>query len=248
MINVVKASGEVESFSEENVIGSLIRAGSDRKLAEKIVSEIKPSLYQNIPTFEIYTAVMRALKREQRSLADRYDLKRAIMELGPTGYPFEKFIASVLGECGYKTLTNQIILGKCVSHEVDIVATNSRKYLIECKFHNQPGYRTDIKVALYTYARFLDVKEKGFEVPWLVTNTKLTEDVKVYANCVGMKLTSWDYPGEESLRRLIDQSGLHPVTALTSISKKQKESLIERGIVFCRDLPTGKRLCGTSTF
>jgi len=217
-------------------------------LAEKIVNKIKPHLYQNIPTFEIYSTVMKELKKEQKDLVEKYNLKRAIMDLGPTGYPFEKFVAAVLKESGYQTQLNQIIAGKCVSHEIDIVARNDKTYSVECKFHNQPGYRTDIKVALYTYARFLDIKEKGYDVPWLISNTKLTEEAKIYAKCVGMRVTSWDYPEEESLRMLIDKSSLYPITALTSISRKQKENLIERGIVFCRDLASGKKNCGISSF
>jgi len=123
IINVIKASGEIEPFSQEKLTASLQRAGAGRELAQKIVNQVKPRLYQNVPTFEIYSVVMKALKKEQRELADRYDLKRAIMELGPTGYLFEKFVAAVLEKNGYKTLINRIMMGKCVSHEVDIIAT-----------------------------------------------------------------------------------------------------------------------------
>jgi len=234
-INVIKASGEVEPFSEHNVISSLQRAGASRELAEKIVAQVKPHLYQNIPTFEIYSAVMRILKKEQRKLAETYNLKKAIMDLGPTGYPFEKFVAAVLLANGYKAETNKIILGKCVSHEVDIVAENKEKYMIECKFHSTPGVKTDIKVALYTFARFLDIKHRGFDTPWLITNTKLTSEVKNYAACVGMRLTGWDFPEKESLNEMIDRSGLYPITASTLLSVKQKQALIEKGIVFCKD-------------
>jgi len=184
--------------------------------------------------------VMKILKREQRDLAERYNLKRAIMELGPTGYPFEKFIAGVLQAHGHTVQTNQIITGRCVSHEVDIVSQNREKCMVECKFYNQTGGRADIKIALYTYARFLDIKKAGFDIPWLITNTKATEEVKAYGICVGMRVTSWDYPPGESLRELVDKTKLHPITALTSLSFKQKQALLERGIVFCRDLPLDK--------
>ena len=236
-INIIKATGEIEPFSEEKVIGSLLRAGADRVLAQKIVERIKPSLYPNIPSFQIYSAVMKILKKERQPVADKYNLKKAIMDLGPTGYPFEKFVAGVLTAQKFETKTNQIIRGKCVSHEIDVVAQNDKKYMIECKFHSIPGGRTDVKVALYTYARFLDIKEKGkFDVPWLITNTKITQDAKDYALCVGLKVTAWDYPQGEGLNELIDKSGLHPVTSLTSLSDQKKKELIERGIVFCKDL------------
>lgn len=235
VINVIKASGEIESFSERKPIASLLRAGASLELAQKIVSQLKPHLYQNIPTTEIYNLVIRALKKEQKDLAAKYNLKRALMELGPTGYPFEKYIAEVLNAQNHQVEINRIVQGRCVSHEIDIIAKDHQTYMVECKFHNQLGGRTDIKVALYTYARFLDVKVKGFDQAWLITNTKVTQEVKTYALCVGMRITSWDYPPGESLREMIDKSGLHPITASTSLSSKQKQEFIEKGIVFYRD-------------
>lgn len=236
-VNVIKATGEVEPFSEEKVISSLVSAGADQALAQEIVSRVKPRLYNNIPTFEIYSTVMEILRKRKKDIAERYSLKKSIMDLGPTGYPFEKYVAGVLQAMGHKTEVNKIIQGKCVSHEIDIVAQDKEKYMIECKFHSLSGGRTDVKVALYTYARFLDVKEKGkFGLPWLITNTKVTQEVKTYAICVGMKVTAWDYPEEESLNEMIDNSGLYPVTAMTSLSEKKKKEFLDQGIVFCRDL------------
>jgi len=240
-IKIIKATGEIEPFSEEKVVSSLMRAGASKELANEIVEKIKPGLYQNIPSFQIYTSVMNLLKERQNEIATKYNLKNAIMKLGPSGYPFEKFIAGVLEEHGHKTQINQIIMGKCVSHEIDIVSQNSKKHMIECKFHSLPGGRTDIKVALYTYARFLDIKEKGgFDLPWLITNTKVTKEVVSYAGCVGMKITAWDYPVGESLNELIDESNLIPITAATDLSQEQITSLIEKGIVYFKDFQKNK--------
>lgn len=232
---VIKATGEREPFSEEKVISSLVKAGATLEMAREIVERIKPHLYQNIPTFEVYSAVMKLLKKKQQGLAEKYNLKKAIMDLGPTGYPFEQYVAAVLREIGYTAEVNKIVQGKCVAHEVDIVAKNKEKYMIECKFHGIPGGRTDIKVALYVYARFLDVRHQGFDVPWLITNTKVTSEVKAYANCVGMKVTAWDYPEGEGLNEMIDKSGLYPVTASTNLSQRQKGELLGKGIVFLRN-------------
>lgn len=237
VINVIKATGEIEPFSEEKVISSLLRAGASRQLAENIVTQTKPSLYQNIPTFEIYSTVMKILKKEQRPIAEKYNLKKAIMDLGPTGYPFEKFVAAVLQATNHQVATNKIVQGKCVSHEIDVVAQNKDKFMIECKFHGLPGGRTDIKVALYTYARFLDVREKGgFDIPWLITNTKLTQEVKTYALCMGMRVTAWDYPEGDSLNEMIDKSGLYPITASTTLPEQKKLELLGKDVVFTRDL------------
>lgn len=236
-INVIKATGDIEPFSETKVINSLLHAGASQQLAQKILEQIKPQLYQNIPTFQIYSVIMKLLQLEKRELAAKYNIKMAIMEFGPTGYPFEKYVAGVLEKNGFGNVqTNQKINGKCVSHEIDIICNNDKKFMVECKFHTIPGGRTDIKVALYTYARFLDIKEKGFDVPWLITNTKVTQDVKTYAGCIGMKVTAWEYPAEESLNLLIDRCGLYPITAVLDLNDEEKKSLLDQGIIFEKDL------------
>lgn len=214
-IKVKKASGEIENFSEEKIRGSLQRAGADDDLINQILNQIKPQLYEGITTREIYRQVFDLLKKYNQPLLQKYNLKEAIMALGPSGYPFEKFIAGILDHYDYQTQTNQIIKGKCVEHEIDIIAQkDNQRLMIECKFHHHAGLKTDIKVALYTHARFLDVAKNGqFTDGWLITNTKITSQAITYAQCVGLKITSWDYPADASLRLLITKSGLYPITA-----------------------------------
>jgi hypothetical protein len=234
--NVLKASGKYEPFSKKKVQASLRRVGVGKEPADKIIAQVEAELYDGIPTSEIYKKVFGLLKRRQPPVAVKYNLKRAVMELGPSGYPFEKFIAGVLSYGGYKTETNRVISGRCVSHEIDVVAKkDGQRCMIECKFHNKRGIRSDIKDALYVYARFLDV-ETSFDECWLVTNTKVTSMVSRYGECVGLKIVSWDYPKKENLFNIIDRSGLYPVTALHSIGKSGQRRLLENGFVFCRDL------------
>jgi len=245
-IMVVKRSGEYEPFSEGKVRSSLQRAGADEELIETIVSRVKRELHDGISTREIYSHVFSLLRELQSPVVSRYDLKSAIMELGPSGFPFERFVAGVLEVRGYDVAVDQIVQGKCVDHEVDVVAHKGGKhYMIEAKFHNQPGIKSDIKDALYTYARFLDVEEAWVEIAgrrdqfyqaWLVTNTKVTSKVREYASCAGMRVTSWNYPPKDSLRSMVEKSGLHPVTCLQSLDREARARLVEQGIVFCRQL------------
>jgi Holliday junction resolvase-like predicted endonuclease len=163
------------------------------------------------------------------------------MELGPTGYPFEDFIAKILEADGYKTKTRTIVQGKCISHEIDVIAEKNTviptKILVEAKFHNQMGIRTNVHVPMYTKSRFEDIKEKnGFSEVWLATNTKATQDAIAYANCVGMKIITWGYPENRSLRDLIEKYRLYPITALTTLSKENKQKLLEKGIVTCNEI------------
>jgi len=245
-IMVVKRSGEHEPFSERKVRTSLARAGADDDLIETIVSRVTRELYDGISTREIYSLVFSLLTELQSPVVSRYDLKRAIMELGPSGFPFERFVAGVLEAHGYEVAVSQTVQGKCVDHEVDVIAQRGGKhYMIEAKFHNQPGIKSDIKDALYTYARFLDVEQAWVEIAghrshlhqaWLVTNTKVTSKVREYARCAGMRVTSWNYPSRASLRLMVEESGLLPVTCLQSLNREDRARLIEEGIIFCREL------------
>jgi hypothetical protein len=71
---------------------------------------------------------------------------------------------------------------------------------------------------------------------WLVTNTRFTDDALQYGKCAGLHLIAWDYPQQGSLRQRIDQSGLHPITAIHSLTKKEKSQLLEINAVLCRNL------------
>lgn len=248
MVQVIKANHEKEQFSEEKVINSIRRAGVPTHLQEQVLAEIKSKLYENIPTFEIYQIIMDALSRsEQPYSRTRYSLKQAIMMLGPTGYPFEDFISRVLEEEGYMVQTRQVMMGKCVNHEIDVIAQKGQnKAMIETKFHNNPGTRSDVKVALYVKSRFEDVKDKhGFTEAWVITNTKTTLDANAYAECSGMKVMSWNYPEGSSLRELVEKLNLQPITLLTTLSANQKLKLLEKHIIVCRDLNAERNVLKT---
>jgi Holliday junction resolvase len=237
-IKVKKASGKYEPFSTNKVKSSLQRAGADDKLINQIIIQLQKHLYDGISTKEIYQEVYRLLNELKHPLSLKYNLKQAIMDLGPSGYPFEKFVAGILASHNYQIEINQPVSGKCINHEVDIVAKKQNQvWMIECKFHNKPGTRSEIKEALYTYARFLDINQAGrVNQGWLITNTKVTKKVIKYANCVNLKILSWDYPVDKNLRFLIDKSGLHPITCLNSLTNQEKQQILNNGIVFSHDL------------
>ena len=207
MINVIKANGEREPFSEEKVLRSIQRAGIPEDLQQVVLAHIKEKLFENITTTEIYRHILDCFDETNNLYSKaRYSLKQALMLLGPTGYPFEDYVARILEAKKYATETRQLLMGTCVGHEVDVIAEKDRvRSMIEAKFHNNPGVRSDVQVALYTKSRFEDLKEKHhLNEAWIVTNTKATTDAIAYANCVGMKIISWSYPENESLRDLIE--------------------------------------------
>lgn len=239
MINVIKANKTKELFNEEKVINSIKRAGVPEQIREEVLMHVKSKLYEGISTAEILQHILEFLESSKHSYASsRYSLKEGIMSLGPTGYPFEDFISRLLQAEGYKTQVRQILRGECITHEIDVVAEkNDKKVMVEAKFHNSPGTRSQIHVGLYTQARFEDIKQhNNFTEAWLVTNTKTTVDVNTYALCKNIQIMSWSYPEGQSLRDLIERHNLHPVTLMTTINQSQKRILLENHFVMCRDI------------
>ena len=96
MLKVLKANGETEPFSEEKLKFSLSKINLPQYLHEKTIKHIKNKLRENIPTSEIYNQVNYFLENNSPMHKIRYSLKQAIMELGPTGYPFEDYISKLM--------------------------------------------------------------------------------------------------------------------------------------------------------
>ncbi len=245
-INIIKHSGEVVPFDVEKLINSLRRAKSNEELIQQIVEEVNASLYDGMTTKQIYKMAFKMLKGKSSVSASRYKLKKAIMELGPTGFPFEKFVAKILEQEGFQTEVGVIVQGHCVSHEIDVEALKEDKhYMIECKYHSDNGRFCDVKIPLYIQSRFIDVErqwkkqpghDRKFHQGWVYTNTRFTTDAIHYAECMGLGLTSWDYPMGNGLKDRIDKSGLHPLTSLTTLTKAEKSKLLDKGIVLCKEL------------
>jgi Holliday junction resolvase len=243
---ITKSSGEQVPFDPNKLRRSLERSMADKDVIERVLNDVLNSLYEGMTTKQIYRQAFALLRKSSASSAARYKLKNAIMELGPAGFAFEKFVAEILNNTGYEARTNIILEGKCVKHEVDVIAERGNvRSMIECKFHSDPGKNSDVKIPLYIQSRFNDVQHvwkldpqhegKTFE-GWVVTNTRFTSDAIQYATCSGLKLISWDYPKGTSLRERIDRSGLHPITSLTTMTKEEKKFHLSQGQVLCSDL------------
>lgn len=251
-IRVLKANGEAENFSFEKLIASLERAGATKAQIDIVVNRLSKEAYDRISTKKIYQLAFRFLKNTDRPVASRYRLKQAIMELGPTGYPFERYIGELLKYQGYFVEVAAIVEGACVRHEIDVIAQKGEEhFMIECKYHNEQSHHSDVKVPLYIHSRFLDVEKQWVKMPghhtkfhqaWIVTNTRFTSDAIQYGLCAGINLISWDFPHRKGLKDMIDATGLHPLTCLTSMTKYQKKFLLENKIVLCRELAANEEL------
>lgn len=244
--HITKSTGDQVRFSVEKLKKSLLHSGASDDMVQEIVQRVQDELYPGISTREIYNRAFALLKKKESVYASKYKLKKAIYELGPTGFPFEKFISGILYYSGYETKVGEMLQGTCVSHEIDVLATkNGTLNVIECKFHGDDGIKCSVKVPLYINSRYKDVKaplnsqkEKTFKTTegWVVTNTRFTQDALEYGTCVGLYLLSWDYPNGDGLKERIDRLRLYPITVSTQLSSREKDFLLERDIVLCRQL------------
>src|SRR5690625_541238 len=117
IVNIEKFNGDIEPFKVEKLKTSLRRSMATEEEIETIVSHIMPTLYNGITSKEIYNRAFSLLKKYNRTSASKYSLKRAIFDLGPTGYPFERLISALLRHKGFETKVGVVLQGECVSHE-----------------------------------------------------------------------------------------------------------------------------------
>lgn len=249
-IIIRKASGKEEYFSFQKLKNSLIRSNATEDEANNIVQSLKPHLFQGISTKKIYSMAFRLLKKQSSSNACRYNLKKGIMELGPSGFAFEKFVSELFQKEGYSTEVGAFLKGKCVTHEIDVVCKKEEiLMLMECKYKNLPGVSVDVKVPLYIHSRFQDLLENNLLAGpfktfkgWIVTNSRFTEDALVFGRCRGIQLLGWDVPFNNSLKDIIDRTGLYPLTCLTTLTMIEKKKLLEKEIVMVKELCSNERL------
>lgn len=244
---ITKGNGDREIFDPIKLRESLLRARTTILVADSIVATISKEVRTGMSTSHIYKRAFELLNEKEYPAAIKYSIRRSVLNLGPTGFPFEVYVAELLAAQGYKTRTGQMLKGACIEHEVDVVAWNDANLLLaEIKFHNELNMKSDTKTALYVKARFddlyggtfyLDGKERTMTRGLLITNTKFTKNAKEYAHCVNtFDIISWDYPEKGNLYDIIEDTGLHPMTCLPTLSKHDKQELLKRGVLHCKTL------------
>jgi hypothetical protein len=245
-MKIVKHSGDIVDFEPEKLKKSLMKSGASKIVVEDILNKIGKDIYEGISTKQIYKRAFSLLKKEANSHAARYNLRAALQLLGPAGFFFEKYIARLFAAEGHVTVTNLILKGKCVSHEIDVLAKKDNVIvMIECKFHSRREATSDVKIPLYVLSRFNDLKDKQHVIfslkdtvsnCWIATNNRFTSDAIDFAKCSGLNLLSWDYPKNNNLKTKNDTDCLYPVTCLTTLSIAEKDKLLILDILLVREL------------
>jgi hypothetical protein len=217
-IKILKADGTREPFNQDKLRISLLKSGATDEAIETVLKRVKEDLHEGMSTHDIYQHAYTVLHDWKKPVAKRYSLRRVVMNLGPTGFPFEKFVAKLFEKKGYETATDQMVMGKCVAHEVDVVAWKGDELIMcEAKFHNELGTKSDLKVALYVKARMDDLKQTTFKYGEkerkvtqgvLVTNTKFSSTAIQYGLCEGLNMIGWNYPETGNLEDIINETDI----------------------------------------
>lgn len=245
-MKIVKHSGDIVDFNPIKLEQSLLKSGASQLVVETILKAIKNEIYEGISTKQIYKMAFGLLKKAAHSHAARYNLKEAIRLLGPAGFFFEKYIARLFAAENYKTQTNLILQGKCVSHEIDVLVKKENVIsMIECKFHMGKDANSDVKVPMYILSRFIDLKDRRHVIfsgkefitkCWIVTNNRFTADAIQFAKCSRLSLLSWNFPENNNLKTKNDTNNVYPVTCLTTLSLSEKEKLLILDVILVKEI------------
>ncbi len=247
MKHVKKKSGQTEQYKSQKLQKSIESVGLSEEDAKTVVEEVeRRQAITNISTRKLHYETFRLIRKYSNAAAARYNLKKAVLELGPSGYPFERFFGAILHELGYKVQVGVYKEGHCLSHEIDVLADkDDYRLMVECKFRNRPHHKIDTQTTLYVQARFQDLSKKWFFTEGLTdnhrvciaTNTSFTTDAMKYGKCMNMLLISWDYPNtKQNLKHLIEDTGMYPLTCLTSLTKNEKKALLNKNLVLVKEL------------
>lgn len=238
---VQKSSGRWEPFSVHKLQRSIKRSGLPGKSCAKITDEVARSVDDGVNTKEIFKKTFKLIESESSIAATHYSLKRAITELGPTGFEFEKYVAKYFQSMGYQTEVGLLLQGNLVKHEIDVKAVKSNQVIFcECKFHNFIGRTNDVKIPLYVKSRWDDlmagsIKEKPTDF-YIVSNTAFSQDALTYADGIGLKTLGVNAPKDETFIQQIIRLKLYPITSLRRLRKHIRLNLLAKNILLCEEL------------
>ncbi len=243
-IMIKKSNGERAPFDPNKIRSSIKRAGGGVAMQDKILAIVEKHLRPGITTEEIYSLVHSELNKAEPSTGARYRLRSGLLRLGPAGYNFEKYVASILTRYGYKTELPFELQGACVSHEVDVIAEkDGRKMFIEAKFRNKFDDVVNIKDTMATWSRYLDLVEGArlglcphFDEAWIVTNARFTSHSLKFAHCKNMVMVGWNHPKERTFAKMVDLQTLYPLTILDDISDEEIHNFAEHELMLCQEI------------
>jgi hypothetical protein len=243
---VKRQSGEWVDFDIDKLRYSLSKSGASEIEIGEVLERLIPQIHDGISSKQIYKLAFNHLKNISGTFAARYSLKRALLELGPAGFYFEKWVSKFLRHLGYETCENNVIQGGAVTHEADVIAKKEGELLwIECKFKNSMESKIPVTTPMYLLSRIKDIsitehylfgQSLSFTQGWLITNSYFTSDAIRFGEYYHLHMLSWDYPAKKSIKNLVDQLALYPVTCLTTLSKREKNYLLDKNVILVKEI------------
>jgi len=244
MVNVRKWDGTLEPFDRGKAVRTCHRLKLSQREAEEVVDEIERRLYEGIPSKSIMDMILEFGKSHRSHLGHMVDLREAMAAMRPKP-DFEQFVAILLQEAGYKTVTNQVLYGKCVDHEIDVIALKEGETIyVEVKHHTQPHTFTGLDTFLEVNSVFEDLKDGylagrhsfNFTRPLLVLNTKVSDHARRYSACRGIGAIGWSIPEHAGIESMVHEKSLYPVTIFKGVDPKVFARLGDVGIFTVRQL------------
>jgi hypothetical protein len=244
---VTKVDGSLQPFDRGKVRRTLLNMGLGEGDADRIAAEIEESAPDGVKT----TAVLRMIRARARTVrpavAHRTNLRRALALIRPKP-DFEEFVRVLLREHGYQVETGCILAGRCGEHEVDAIAhKDGVTTFVEVKHHRSHHRMTGLDEGRIARAIVEDLQE-GFgsgrctvaiDNALIVCNTKLSAHAKRYATCRGIGHIGWDYPAEQNLKTMIEETQSYPVTIVAGVSVPVAARLAAAGILMAKEIAYG---------
>lgn len=244
MTMILKSNGERTEFNANKIRETLQRAGVKPAVIDHVLAKTQAKLKDGMATRRVLAIVRKELHREDRCAAHRYNLRQGLLRLGPAGFKFEKYVASILTAYGYEAqVPDQEIPGLCVPHEIDVIASkDGKRVLIEAKFRNAFEDTVTLKDAMATWARFMDVndgartrKTAAYDELWIVTNGRFSDRAQQFCQCKDVRMVGWSET-EHSLARMVDHQALYPITVIDDLKQWELDAFAKKGYMLCREI------------
>ena len=241
---ITKADGSRQLFDREKVVRTCLRMGVNQSIAFDIVNEVERQLYDGITTAKIFKLVFSLLRDYKPTVSHLLDLRKAL-SLMISKPEFEKFVQILLSFNGYTVSSNQLLMGKCVRHEVDGIAIKDGvTFFVEAKHHYNYHTPTGLDESRIARAVLEDVTE-GYEIgknnfkierAILVTNTRFSEHAKIYGECRNILQIGWSSPAKLSLQSMIEEKKVYPLSCIRGLRNETRIRLVNSGVILIKQL------------
>ncbi len=243
-VKVIKRNGFEELYNSDKLCRSLNIIGAPDGVIKDVCKLVSKSIMSKVSSNDIFSIVSDLLYKYDPGLSSLYGLERGLSILGPSGFMFEQYVASLFREMGYKVDTNVYLSGEGVDHEIDVVAEKGNVvFIVEAKYRNDFKTKTHINQIMYADARLQDIKRRAKKdgdnreyYMWLITNTLFTDNAINYVKYRDVQLMGWSFPEYINLMKIVYDKKLYPVTTLPSITKSILKKMAYEKFVLIKDL------------